>query len=528
MVVRPSLFCRWRVLNSIALLTGLRCSVAMLVKNLRPGRHCDSAANSEIFNTVVNDVTMFRDLVTALAICYFCGTVLGGSPERLWALDTGALITSRLSARHDGSLVLGTDLGAIHAISPSGRVIWETSILPNRPVQRKYIRSSPVSTADGAVYAGMSTSIAGDAPDELIALDQDGAIQWRLSLPGSIVATPALASNGTIYIGEFSPGAGQHLYAIDSAGKVLWRYRAGGPIFGSPVVGNDGTIYFGTWANRFHAVNRDGIRKWQISTPQPVSSSPAIDTEGNIYFGLSGAAGDSRRFFSVTPGGDVRWTLNSAQRIGASPVIGPDGVVYVAGEDRLMRALYRTGEIKWSRLLEGTAYAVSSATLAADGTVYVGVGESASSRGRFYALESANGAIRWEFETAMDMSQTPLLGSDGTLFLVEGRSVVAYATKSPFAESAWPTFQGNAQRWGRAHPVPPEPPRITDVRVEVGSGDGRTVLRLGFAPSSIRVILEGSEDLRNWEIIRTYGAGEATASLEVGPLHRRYFRLRIE
>ena len=56
--------------------------------------------------------------------------------------------------------------------------------------------------------------------------------------PIDIISSPAIAPDGTIYIGS---GNG-FLYAILPNGKLKWKYETGGAIAGSPAIGSDGTV----------------------------------------------------------------------------------------------------------------------------------------------------------------------------------------------------------------------------------------------------------------------------------------------
>ena len=53
---------------------------------------------------------------------------------------------------------------------------------------------------------------------------------------------PAFASDGTIYAGSFD----QNLYHTVPKGGVKWTFAAEGSIVSSPKIGPDGTIYFGS------------------------------------------------------------------------------------------------------------------------------------------------------------------------------------------------------------------------------------------------------------------------------------------
>ena len=48
-------------------------------------------------------------------------------------------------------------------------------------------------------------------------------------------------------------------------GDEIWSFRFGGSdVYSSPAVGSDGTIYVGSFSGHLHAINPDGSRKWRF------------------------------------------------------------------------------------------------------------------------------------------------------------------------------------------------------------------------------------------------------------------------
>lgn len=77
----------------------------------------------------------------------------------------------------------------------------------------------------------------------------------------SIDSSPAIGSDGTIYIGSDDG----RLYAINSNGTLKWQYTTGtgNYIDTSPAISSDGTIYIGSVDNNLYAINLDGTLKWK-------------------------------------------------------------------------------------------------------------------------------------------------------------------------------------------------------------------------------------------------------------------------
>ena len=60
----------------------------------------------------------------------------------------------------------------------------------------------------------------------------NGVLLWKFRTNALIHSSPAISSDGTIYIGSED----WYLYAIDSNGKVMWKYKTSGAIYSSPAI----------------------------------------------------------------------------------------------------------------------------------------------------------------------------------------------------------------------------------------------------------------------------------------------------
>jgi outer membrane protein assembly factor BamB len=50
-------------------------------------------------------------------------------------------------------------------------------------------------------------------------------------------------------------------------GTIKWSFQTGGPIRSSPAIGSDGTIYVGSSGSaKLHAINPNGTPKWDFQT----------------------------------------------------------------------------------------------------------------------------------------------------------------------------------------------------------------------------------------------------------------------
>ena len=76
-----------------------------------------------------------------------------------------------------------------------------------------------------------------------------------------------------------------YLYAINPDGTEKWKFKTDSDVKSSPAIGSDGTIYVGSYDDYLYAINPDGTEKWKVETVSFVYSSPAIGSDGIIYVG---------------------------------------------------------------------------------------------------------------------------------------------------------------------------------------------------------------------------------------------------
>jgi outer membrane protein assembly factor BamB len=169
-------------------------------------------------------------------------------------------------------------------------------------------------------------------------------------------------------------------------------------------VASEGTVYAG--AGNLYAVKPVGSLKW--SFPAGVgNSAPAIGFDGTTF--CRGANGN---LFSVSSGGAQTWTFaTGSQNWPSSASIGHNGTIYIPSPDvGVFYALNPDGTLKWQFAFLDGVRSGDSATIAADGTIYVSGGWT------LYAL-SPDGTNLWSYRTNGFIGTSPVIGKDGTIYL---------------------------------------------------------------------------------------------------------------
>lgn len=237
---------------------------------------------------------------------------------------------------------------AMCAVQAPNQVLKWKSRIPSGTISY-----SAAAVAGGLVYAGTNTSGVVYAFDT-----RTGAIRWSFQTGGKNVWAGPSVAGGIVYVGADD----ENLYALDAgSGAKVWSYNAGTPIVNTPAVVN-GVVYLG--AGALYALSAsDGRQLWSgLATAAGVTASPAV-SGGRVYVG------------AYTPG--VRGT--------------PNFYAFNAGG---CGAAYCSP--LWSAVVglppaaPGELDGIQSSAAVANGSVYVGAPD-----GKLYALDPANGSVRW-------------------------------------------------------------------------------------------------------------------------------------
>ncbi|MCJ7813373.1 T9SS type A sorting domain-containing protein [bacterium] len=217
----------------------------------------------------------------------------------------------------------------------------------------------------------------------------------------------------------------------------------------SPAVGSDGTIYIGTGrydqslqSDGVYAVNPDGTQKWKVTFGKTIHSSIALDKYENLYF-IVGDCNDpdsmNAALVSLDSLGQLRWTFEHIgwmapiPNTGFTPAIAADGTIYVNGRFSLF-ALDPNGKTKWKYdfpLIDNTTSSGvdqpagnqrSAPVIGKDGTIYVnteeGWSEQTKAEGGLCAFDP-DGNLKWRSHDEGGCA-APVIDKDGILYSAIG------------------------------------------------------------------------------------------------------------
>jgi len=248
-------------------------------------------------------------------------------------------------------------------------------------------------------------------------LARAASVLWSFTTPDPILASPAIAKDGTVYFGSYD----RKIYALTPAGSVKWAINLPPPIYiyfatytgvyGTPAIGADGTIYVPSENGKLLALNpANGAVLWDYATMmvEGLYSSPAVAPDGTIYFGSF-----DESLYAINPNGTRKWLTRFDSTIFASPVVGGDGTVYCGCDDGKLYALNpANGSRKWT-FDTGPSAITASPAIGTNGTLYIGVGS--VNNPKFYSVNT-NGTTNWIFTTGSRVRSSAALGPDGTIY----------------------------------------------------------------------------------------------------------------
>ncbi len=243
-----------------------------------------------------------------------------------WAFLTGGTVSSSPALGADGTVYIGSNDHKLYALKPDGTKRWEFTT-------GQFLNTSPALGADGTIYFG-------GVDGKLYALKPDGKVRWSVN-PGLGMGSPALGADGTIYVPQ-----GFSLAAYSAQGAFKWAYPLGGRIYSGPAVAADGTAYLGAESGRFAAVKANGDVAWEF-VPGTVflESSPLVGPDGTVYIGSGDGYLTALR--GSGPPAASSWPMfrRQADRGGALPPGGPpvvtrqpEGINVASGSNVVLRA----------------------------------------------------------------------------------------------------------------------------------------------------------------------------------------------
>lgn len=165
-----------------------------------------------------------------------------------WSFPIGSDVDSSPALGPDGTIYVGADNGVLYALHPNGTLKWQQSAGGGGLGGND---SSPALAANGTVSLGSWSG-------RVDAVSATGAPAWSYAT-GSAVgwSSPTIGADGVQYIATkdaHTQGANNRLLALGAGGILKWDLVLPAFLDTSPALASDGTLYVGAWNGKLYAV----------------------------------------------------------------------------------------------------------------------------------------------------------------------------------------------------------------------------------------------------------------------------------
>jgi len=308
-------------------------------------------------------------------------------------VDAGIVIDN------EGNIFFGDKWAYVRSLSPNGTLRWEYRTSGQ-------ITSAPALAEDGTLYIG--------SMDEMLYAfnSKNGSLKWKTnSQSNAIMASPTIGDDGTIYLGTIKGFDKGDIVAFSPNGTIKWIYPTGDYIYSESAIGDDGTIYIGSDDNYLYAMNPNGTLKWRYKTGSHIKASASIADDGTIY-----VPSYDNYLYALNPDGTLKWKCSNVGS-GTNPSIDDDGTIYISDFERFY-AVYPNGTKKWGIKLGSERHVdASSCAISADGTIYFGTNIGTVAGGEIVAIDT-NGIEIWSKRIANEnVESSPCIAEDGTVYI---------------------------------------------------------------------------------------------------------------
>lgn len=198
-------------------------------------------------------------------------------------------------------LYIGSEDGYLFAIElgAKGRNLWNQG--KEVGYAGGFLNSSPAIAKDGTIVVATRA-------EKLMGFHPSGKVLWETFMPGQLLASPVIDSQGNIYVGVSSTdrrGSAGWLVCVDGTShKIRWQHPVNELIESTPVIGSDGSIYFGDNAGYVYALAPNGDERWSAKFEAPVRSAGTIVAPNMLAFALDDDVLVALRCESEDIGGD--------------------------------------------------------------------------------------------------------------------------------------------------------------------------------------------------------------------------------
>jgi outer membrane protein assembly factor BamB len=209
-----------------------------------------------------------------------------------WSYRAGAPLAAPPAVGPDGTIVVGSVDGYLHALRPDGSFRWGYTL-------RGPLVGRPVITPNGQVFAAAD-------PNALYALEADGTLAWVSTIAGGVTSPPVLDSEQRVWV-----TTGQKtLLGFSRHGGIVGYVRLGGERTLGPAALSGGGVAIASVNGNLKVAGHRGAPAYAVAT------APVVDLksgDGALFV----LAGDGLSRFDASAG-EERWSRTDVARVACS------------------------------------------------------------------------------------------------------------------------------------------------------------------------------------------------------------------
>jgi outer membrane protein assembly factor BamB len=368
----------------------------------------------------------------------------------LWDLaaeeDFDCMVNSTPAIDDQGNIYFGCLEGHIHCVNRgNGSQRWRYTAY-----EQGEVVASPSIASNGTIYTC-------DRDGYIYALNSNGSLKWQVQpYTTEILATPAIGRQNEIYV-----NTDDGLVAYSASGQEMWHIDS---INGksSVTIDQSNCLYVGTYDGYLYSLDTAGNIRWRYLTGDEIISSPTITSTGMICFGS-----EDGFFYMLNADGSLFRRNQIATSISQSAIIGADGSIYVTTDDGHLFKFDAGGAEQFDFITDGSA--CSSPAIVNDpiiGDLILFKASWAKKKTRqadedsLYMVKSNGQELGAGWIVQMDASDgilaSPMIGADGTIYIGGGiddendrGGLFALVGRGTLANSVWPLFRRDRKNTGR-------------------------------------------------------------------------------
>lgn len=203
---------------------------------------------------------------------------LDSEGELRWFYFIGTELDASPAVSEEGYVYVGAYDGILYSFTNDGDLRWEFAAREQEDESGARI-AGPISIGDsGEVYFGSADGFC-------YCVSSEGEMQWEFDTFEKVDTGVVIGEDGTLVVASRSG----KVYSLDSFGVPIWESYVGDVFFSTPAIDSQGRIYVGSYVGNgvsaMNALNQEGEIVWNHLVFDFIDSPPVFDADGRVIYG---------------------------------------------------------------------------------------------------------------------------------------------------------------------------------------------------------------------------------------------------